>query len=58
MTSSMISLILLVFAFVLAVLAGSLNPAPAPPWPWRLLCYSLACWFLADLVVRGGTLLH
>lgn len=48
----MISLILLVFAFVFAVIAAF---APvAEPWPWkiqwRLLCFSLACYFLAEIL--------
>ena len=43
-------LILLVFAFVMAVISGFLNPAPTPVWPWRMMCWSWACFFLADLV--------
>lgn len=55
----MLTLILLVFAFVLAVLAGALNPAPAPgnPWCWRLLCWSFGCYVLAELFNRAGPLL-
>jgi hypothetical protein len=47
----MLSLILLVFAFVLAVVAGLVNPA-TEPWRWRLFCFSLACFFLAELINR------
>lgn len=55
----MLSLILLVFAFVLAVVAGITGPgAPAAPWPWRLLCYGIACYFLADILQRGAPLLR
>lgn len=52
----MISLILLVFAFVLSVVAGITGPGspPTAPWPWRLLCYALACYFLAELLKSAG----
>jgi len=43
-------LILLVFAFVLAVVAGFMRPDPTPVWPWRLLCWALACYFASDIV--------
>lgn len=43
----MLSLILLVFAFVLFVVAGALNPAE--PWRGRLLCFGLACLVAAEL---------
>ena len=48
----MLSLILLVFAFVLAVVAALTGPGCAPPgspWPWRLMCASLACYFLFQI---------
>ena len=48
----MISLILLVFAFVLAVIAG-FRPPNNPPFEvlgWRLLCIALAAFFLANLL--------
>ncbi len=57
-TRSMIALILLVFAFVLAIVAGFVPPAPAPFWGWRALCWSLACYFLADIVTHAGPLLR
>lgn len=44
----MLSLILLVFALVLFVVAGVV--APAEPWRGRLLCIGLACWVGAELV--------
>jgi hypothetical protein len=43
--------ILLVFAFVLAVVSGLVNPA-TEPWRWRLLCFALACFFLAEVLTR------
>ncbi len=58
--TNMLSLILLVFAFVLAVVAGITGPAlssPNSPWPWRLLCYGLACYFLAGILQNGAPLL-
>jgi hypothetical protein len=48
----MLSLILLVFAFVLFVIAGAVNP-PENPWRSRLVCFGLACVALADIVVRA-----
>lgn len=45
----MLSIILLVFAFVLFMVA---NFSPDPPWRSRLICYGLACWVLAELVVK------
>jgi hypothetical protein len=48
-------LILMVFAFVLVVIAG-LRPPNAPPVDvlgWRLMCFSLACFFLADIFARA-----
>jgi hypothetical protein len=57
----MFSLILIVFAFVLAVVAGIMGPAytsPNSPWPWRLLCWGIACYFLADILRVGPTLMH
>jgi len=50
----MLSLILLIFAFVLAVVAGVVAPSPSPaPWGWRLLCFSIAAYFLAEILFRG-----
>ncbi len=56
----MLPLILLVFAFVLSVVAGILSPPPAVgnPWSWKLLCWSIACWVLAEIVSKGGTVLR
>ena len=54
----MLSLILLVFAFVLAVIAG-LRPPNNPPFDvlgWRLLCFALACFFLANILVQAVSL--
>lgn len=55
----MLPLILLVFAFVLAIVAGIVNPPPAGnPWSWRMLCWSVACWVLAEILQRGGQVLR
>lgn len=47
----MLTMILLVFAFVMIVIAG-LAPV-GEPWPWRLhwrlLCFGLACAVLAEI---------
>ncbi len=55
----MLSLILMVFALVLFIIAGSFAYA-VPDWPWRnrLLCFGLACWVASELVSRGPGLLH
>ena len=47
-------LILVVAAFVCALIACAF-PNP-DPWPWRirLLCASLACFFLAQIVLIAG----
>lgn len=47
----MLSVILMVFAFVLFVVAG-LYQSPNPPWSPRFVCWGLACWVLADLVTK------
>lgn len=47
----MLPLILLVFAFVLFVVAGAW--APDPPWKSRLACYGLACWVLSHILQIG-----
>lgn len=52
----MLSLILLVFAFVLFVVAGLLNPPE--PWRGKLLCFGLACWVLSELLKSGPALFH
>ena len=43
----MISLILLVFALVLAIIASVVNPVE--PWRGRLGCLALACYFGSEL---------
>lgn len=52
----MLSLILLVFALVLFVVAAFVNPAPEP-WRNRLICFGLACWVGAE-IVRNAPLLR
>jgi cytochrome c oxidase assembly factor CtaG len=52
----MLSLILLVFAFVLFVIAGFVRPEPEP-WRARMVCFGLACLALAEIVTRGAPLL-
>lgn len=47
----MLYIILLVFAFVLFVLAGAIRPE-AEPWRGRLVCFGLACLALAMLVAK------
>lgn len=44
----MFSLILLVFAFALLMIAVFVTPAE--PWRSKLVCFGLACWVLAELV--------
>lgn len=54
----MLSLILMVFAFVLAVIAG-FRPASNPPADVlrdRLVCFALACFFLADILAKATSL--
>lgn len=48
-----IGLILLVFAFVLFVVAGFIQPDH--PWRAKLGLFGLACWVLAELLGRVGT---
>lgn len=52
----MLSLILLVFALVLFLLAGAAN-SPADPWRTRLVCFGLACIAGAEIVSRAGPIL-
>jgi hypothetical protein len=52
----MLSLILLVFALVLFIIAGAVNPVE--PWRGRLSCLGLACWVGAEIILRAGPLLH
>ena len=51
----MLSLILMVFGFVLFVLAGLGIPSPSR---FNLLAFGLACWILAELIVKTGPLLR
>ncbi len=47
----MLTLILLVFAFVLFAVAGlGVSTLADPPWRNRLVCFGLACWVLAEIV--------
>jgi ABC-type transport system involved in multi-copper enzyme maturation permease subunit len=52
----MLSLILLVFALVLFIVAGFVNPVD--PWRGKLLCFGLACFVGAEIVVRSAPLLR
>jgi len=54
--STMLQLILMIFGFVLFVLAGL--GVPNPPNRWNLVALGLACWVLAEILGRGTTLLH
>lgn len=54
----MISLILLVFGFVLFVLAGLGIPASNPPSRFNLVSFGLACWILAEIFRSAPTLMH
>jgi len=49
MNGSIISTILMVFAFVLFAIAAIWNPAPDPQ-PRRLTAAGLACWALAVIL--------
>jgi hypothetical protein len=51
----MLTLILLVFAFVLFFIAGLWNPAPPSPWFGRLIAFGLAAWVLS-LILAGHPL--
>jgi len=55
----MISLILLVFALVLFILAGLFALPATEPWrAWaRVFCFGLACWVASELISRGPALL-
>jgi len=47
-------LVLLVFGFVLFIVAGWGSPAPEPRW--RFISYGLACWIAAEILTRGAGL--
>jgi len=51
----MLSVILLVFAFVLFLVAGLTLPE-TPPWRSRLVCWGLACWVLSEILKGAGLL--
>lgn len=46
----MLSLILLIFAFVLFMIAAFVSPVD--PWRGRLMCLGLGCWTLAEILGR------
>jgi cell division protein FtsW (lipid II flippase) len=54
-----ITLILLVFGFVLFVLGAvrMANPAPDPP-AFKLVAFGLACWILAEILSHAAPLIH
>lgn len=54
----MFSLILMVFGFVLFVLAGLGIPGPNPPSRFNLVSFGLACWVLAEILTRAPALMH
>ena len=51
----MLQLILMIFGFVLFVLAGL--GVPNPPNRWNRVAFGLACWVLAEILGRGAPLL-
>jgi hypothetical protein len=53
---SMFSMILLVFAYVLFMVAGLIRPPE--PWTSRLPVLGLACWVLAEIVGKAVPLLR
>ena len=55
----MLTLILLVLAFVLFLIAGATffrNPDPGWPWRFGMVAIGLACWVLSE-VLKNGPLL-
>jgi hypothetical protein len=50
---SLLSMILVVFAFVLFAISAVWNPSPDTPWRARLVCAGLACWTLAEILSRA-----
>lgn len=48
----MLTLILLVFAFVLLMVAAFLSP-PEHPWKGRLALFGLSCFVLAEILTRA-----
>ena len=50
----MLSIILLVFALVLFILAGFLNQPEPSVWRGRLVCLGLACLAGSELLFRIG----
>ena len=55
----MLSLIFMVFALVLFILAGLSAIPSTEPWrSWaRVVCFGLACWVAYELIARGPALL-
>ena len=51
----MLSIILMVFAFVLFIISAFVAPQPEP-WRGRLVCFGFACMALADLFTKTGLL--
>lgn len=53
----MLVLVLLVFALVLLIISGLVNPA-VEPWRWRLMCFGLACAVGAEILRVAPLLNH
>lgn len=53
----MLTLILLVFAFVLFVVSAFLAP-PEHPWKGRLALFGFSCWVLAEILGRAPALMR
>lgn len=49
----MLSMLLVMAAFLLAMIAAFVNAPPEHIWRNRLLCFALACFFLAELLARA-----
>ena len=54
----MLTLILMVFGFVLFVLAGLGIPAQSPPSRFNLVSFGLACWILAEILKAAPVLMR
>jgi hypothetical protein len=53
-----VAAILLVFGFVFFVLTGLGTPSANPNPPRNLLAWGLACWILAEILMRGPALIR
>jgi hypothetical protein len=53
----MLSLFLLVFAFVFFVIASFTSPA-VEPWRHRMVCLGLACMVLAEVIRSAPAFFH